>query len=665
MIVYDDSTSEDNGEPAVLAVQEIDLEDQIHARRVVVDTQLDLSQFDVADGDSISYAIRVSDSRLASFESGQEQFPQTAGADAPAGSTDQPPAGSASAAESMQEPSTQTTSELARSSAGEPPTEGSAERGDAQPMEGMDPNMLGARPAAESLAATDSNRPIDGIDPVAGPLVAGPRPPVAARRNRGGADLQEQMRPFAADLQELGVDLTEASSESARQRLVVDASLRAFGNRNFAMLREKISRKFDQLAMPLTKGEFELAKVRDELGQAERLSAQHLGRLRAVDVDLEDTELLIGEMHRLTNGTPYYFVGKGVVVIGVADVSPARDSLVAALQARGSTGPEEVASVSERIADARESLDALRERFDAVAREHELAESIERVRKLFGDYVANATKLMRDARNLDPLQYRMDIEGYDEEYRKRLAEVLALRREMLAELSRMLSNDPRLLRRFMALGERRRSSLREELMRLARWQAELAAELQAWRQFPQESQLREVWAVVTERRLSAVAQLDQAIGLVVQRINTRLPLEVKLEDAAAAKLLSAAKQASASGQTMLASVRSTGNDSGLTAHQAAQQAYRDLEELGAYVAAFAEEHGDPAAGFAANRTDEIDGLLAGTADWVEQTELFERREYHALAGPDQSRIALQDRTARRRSIGCRSGSGRLLRGGHS
>jgi hypothetical protein len=68
----------------------------------------------------------------------------------------------------------------------------------------------------------------------------------------------------------------------------------------------------------------------------------------------------------------------------------------------------------------------------------------------------------------------------DQEYLDRYAEVLTMRREMLAEFGRILGDDPRLLARYLDLVKRRRSSLRDQLSELAKWQKETFGELSGW-----------------------------------------------------------------------------------------------------------------------------------------------------------------------------------------
>lgn len=63
LVIYDEAEKDENGEAKILAVQEIDLDEQQLARHVMGKTQLDLKELGVEEGRNISYAIRVSDNR--------------------------------------------------------------------------------------------------------------------------------------------------------------------------------------------------------------------------------------------------------------------------------------------------------------------------------------------------------------------------------------------------------------------------------------------------------------------------------------------------------------------------------------------------------------------------------------------------------------------------
>lgn len=61
LIVYDESMTENGGEPRILHVEPIELGDQKNARHIMGETQLDLKKLGLEEGTQISYAIRVAD----------------------------------------------------------------------------------------------------------------------------------------------------------------------------------------------------------------------------------------------------------------------------------------------------------------------------------------------------------------------------------------------------------------------------------------------------------------------------------------------------------------------------------------------------------------------------------------------------------------------------
>jgi hypothetical protein len=72
LVVYEES-SIDGDPPAILGVEDVPLGDQENAAHVLATAKLDLSNYDLRDGASISYAIRVSDNRVAMLGNNPKQ----------------------------------------------------------------------------------------------------------------------------------------------------------------------------------------------------------------------------------------------------------------------------------------------------------------------------------------------------------------------------------------------------------------------------------------------------------------------------------------------------------------------------------------------------------------------------------------------------------------
>src|SRR5690606_6876921 len=147
-----------------------------------------------------------------------------------------------------------------------------------------------------------------------------------------------------------------------------------------------------------------------------------------------------------------------------------------------------------------------------------LAKGLEEAVKIYEVYVEKTHRLMREARqNINPLKRKMAIIEVDQEYLDRYAEVLTLRREMMAELARLLADDPRLLARYLDLTRRRRSSLRDQLTELADRQDDLTNEVLGWLEVGQ-SQQDVLWQVVAELRLQAATPLARDAAEVAEGI---------------------------------------------------------------------------------------------------------------------------------------------------
>ena len=683
LVVYDDSVLDVDGNPAILEVRPIPLEDQRLARRVELTTRLDLTELGVADGSSISFAIRVADNRVLAAADETEGAIYPLGGIAQAGNGNST-AGLAPAAATSSQTDEGKPAETAQGSTARDPT--AVDPAPTTTPEGAGVPSVEQSPAngetpSDSITSEATDKPADAGDGSGAdkdsaadgqtvppsrsnsrstgendnaPATSGKRPgssdsrPVAEesppatetrRPTVGDPTTKQGSTPTNATSISGRIDLAEASSESKRRRLVIDASFRSFGGRDFGPLRAKIGAQLKQIEEALIHAESRLDTVRLDLDETPRLLPPQQASLRGVDVDLEGTELAIGDLRRITAGTPYTFVGLKLVDIGLAHISPARDTVVMATQMAGIDASDRVASAWHDVSRALELLGGLQERYALIAQEHLLAESVDRIRKMFEIYVANAIRLVGDSRrDLNPLTRKMAELDYDEAYLQRLSEVMEMREELMAELAKMLANDPRLMRRFLEMNRRRQSSLRDDLSKLAHRQAELAAELVTWQENQDLPTASAVWNLLVGRRVDDTEYLQREVATVSERISAQMPLTVDLEGDSARKLIESADQAAVRARSMWAGLRNRGRGSSTSPEEAARDAYRAMDALHAQVAQFALDHGEEAAAFTENRRLEIEALLPQLDDWVRQAEHLAKREYHAVAEPDQARL---------------------------
>ena len=208
---------------------------------------------------------------------------------------------------------------------------------------------------------------------------------------------------------------------------------------------------------------------------------------------------------------------------------------------------------------ARQLVAELRGQYERTRREFQLAESVEKVKKMYQVYLENSQALLQ-MQDSDPTRYARKMAQFelDDEYLKRLKEVLEMRRDMQAELARILAEDPRLLRRFMDSLRYRSNNLREELAGIVAEQADLNREVRAWA-LVDDADRPKIAKILLLKQVQDASKIATAAGELQSRYQTWLPLdrESKDEDLAAAtktiqEMATAASELNATAQKFVA-----------------------------------------------------------------------------------------------------------------
>ena len=200
-------------------------------------------------------------------------------------------------------------------------------------------------------------------------------------------------------------------------------------------------------------------------GESERQSMS-----RAIEY-LEQSGNAVDELTSRTNGTPYAFVGLQISDIALTNIDPARSDALAALKTNSDGRDILIDNSRIQVQRALARLEALTQKFERERREQLLAEKIQEFQKVYRVYVENTlAKLQAQRKRINRIK-REGVEfDLDEEYLKRLQEILEMRRELEAELARILSEDPRLLKRFSQSSRGQADNLRDQFSLLARRQ---------------------------------------------------------------------------------------------------------------------------------------------------------------------------------------------------
>jgi hypothetical protein len=466
------------------------------------------------------------------------------------------------------------------------------------------------------------------------------------------------------------------SGSSQRMRLKVDQWAGSFEGQQRAKLEMAIEPELEALDQKLAKAQ------RTSRGVLDGLEADH-NWLPAYDRDLASTQQLVadgkGIIDKLvaqSKDTPYAFIGLQVADLGVAHLEPARASFFSAIQSKGDNRTGSVRDGWQHLGRARQLLADLRGQFERSKRDFQLAEAVERAKKMYQVYVENSQALLDTYEN-DPSRYNRKMAEFelDEEYLKRLKEVLKMRQELQAELARILGDDPRLLRRYMDNIRAKSNNLREQLADLSAKQDGLNREVRAWAAFA-EADRPPMAKLLLLQNLQEASKIATSAGELQDRYQSWLPLQKESKDStlatvskqiqetatAAVELKSRAENYIATEQNAAAAPSTpppaptaeataeaakppaaVGNGQALD-HIIAQSEilYGQLGRLEVSLRQLAsrEDNADVAT-FAGNRLTQTRRLIADSSAWIRQIKAHKAGSYTGAAEVTQYRLAMK------------------------
>jgi hypothetical protein len=469
------------------------------------------------------------------------------------------------------------------------------------------------------------------------------------------------------------------SSSSNRMRLTVDKWAGSFAGQQRAKLEMAIGPELEALDKALEKGQKTARGVLDELAADKQWRGTHDRDVGSAARSTAEALEIIKKLQDRSKDTPYAFIGLQVTDIGLAHIEPARSGFWKALESEGDDRVTRVQDAWQHLGQARQLVAELRGQYERARREFQLAESVEKVKKMYQVFIENSQALLA-MQDSDPTRYNRKMAEFelDEEYLKRLQEVLEMRRDLQAELARILAEDPRLLRRFMDALRYRSNNLREELAELVADQNDLNREVRAWT-LVEDADRPRIAKILMLRQVQDAAKIATAAGELQSRYQTWLPLDRESKDAdlaaatktmqematAASELNAAAQKfvtdsqrvtvaappqaespdAAADAAAATPTAAATIPDPALAADELladAQALYEQLNKLEVALRQMAaREEGAETAVFAGNRLVDTRRLIADTSAWVRQLRAHAAGNYTSAAEVDQYRLAMK------------------------
>jgi hypothetical protein len=372
--------------------------------------------------------------------------------------------------------------------------------------------------------------------------------------------------------------------------------------------------------------------------------ADRTKQFQNLDTLLGDVETMIANLRKETRDEQFAFVGLQMVDIGRSHVTPARERVFIAIREPQTIGDLNPRGALQQVIRARELLDSLLKRYDRVESERKLANALQEAVKFYEIYIEKTQQLLREAQqNRNPLERKMAVLELDQDYLDRYAEVLRLRRDMMAEFGRFLADDPRLLARYLELIKRRRTSLRDQLSERAEQQAEISTELNSWLSAGA-GQQQDLWLLAVELRMQSSTLLAKDAAELSERIEKQLPLALEARQGSPLRIVDLGHQVAETARSISLAARrqirqpANGADLRPQAESLAgmlEELDTRLDELG-----FQHEREADVTGYVTSRLLESRAVANQADEWVQIALHVHGRQFHRLVEVDQRRLAV-------------------------
>lgn len=458
------------------------------------------------------------------------------------------------------------------------------------------------------------------------------------------------------------LDIAQVGS-SGRQQLKIDQWAGSFEGQRREKIALAIAPVLEELDAHLERAENHTHGLVQHLEKSTPWQSEQDRRVGLADAALEEAQKVIGQLDRQAADTPYSFISLQLIDVDQVNISPARDELWTTLQSDDAR-LEHLRGAWQHIGRARERLAGLVQQFQRIRREHQLADRLQTVQKMYQVYLEDAYRLLQnDPARINNYERDMAVFDLDEEYLARLREVLEMRRELMAELSRILSEDPRLLRRFMDRFVDQQDTLRDQLTLQAERQQRLERELRAWMRVD-EARRPALAGAITRLRLAEAGEISELASRLNERFMAWLPLDLEVRDgdllrardmanevAASARELvaqaasyrppsAAPKQGDAAAESSAGADQSAGKLAAISAQ--GRKVYDQLNKFEAALRGVSLRSQHPEiATHVTNRLTESRELVERISGWVRKVEELSTGQYHRAAAIDQHQLATE------------------------
>ncbi len=597
------TSGEGKNEKEVLAVP-IPLGSQQDSKSVSGKVALDLKPLALKQGAQLHYEIRVSDTRQASAAAqiaSEVSNNRTAGIARRSASSTQPAASSSRESnENAASPGTQPEGKVASSTTTQPDA-ADQQQATTQPSHENGRGQAASSPkSATSRPEEDSNSP--------------PSNNMTTRRL-----------------------LKPTPSASQKQRIVIDRWAGSFAGQARQKLQIAVDGYLKRLDAALADAQSEIDRLRRPTPAAQKKDEDQTSGLAKARGHLAEAERAVADLRKESRDTPYAFVGLQLHNIAATHVTPARNLLTSA-----TTRPAGDAALQQdfdgawyHVTRARELLADLTRKYEAVKREEKLTDAVEHIAKMHQIFVEDMYALLKSCKpSLNPRKNKMlEVpDGFAEQMQQSLEGL----KQVMGELSKVLAEDPELLRRYLASRLQESTTLRDQVTLLAQRQKRVHEHVSAASTQPADMFALAPAGYVTEQveqqneLARSIAQLHDSMVTWMPRQSGRARKSLSEAEAAAAEAARLAHDVSAS--------ISAGKlpDAIATAEQAVTRL--NAIHMAVFDAGSGSQPDSELSVFAAHRLSEVQKMIAGQNVMIQKLEAVSDNKYPAALGRDLSQL---------------------------
>ena len=432
----DDQNTNPSG-PKELKTIPIPLGDQAGAKNVRTQAELSLKDFQLKHGQQLTYAIRVYDTK----NTVTTQVTSSEASASKAASQNAQPASPGSQLASSDSQRQQLQDQESRPE--------DAQQGDAAEKKASEPSLAGGN---QWKPKESGNKPTDKKE--GGETTGAPRPEFNMAKHQ--------------------LDTPGQCSSCTPRRIHIDEWAGSYTSKVLDKLQLQIDPVLTALKQILTQARDELKPVQLRQKSEQEWEQKDSEHVRRTDELLSNAEQHVRNLTDKSSGTPYAFIGLQLQDIQQLHVHAARDLLNDVTLLDVPCTSDNVAAATVHIQRAIELLEKLTQQYEAVKLNQKLADTMLRIRKMHQIFLTGTFAMLKSQKpNMNPKQRAFMELDLSDEYLKQLQALLKKKLEIQAELAKLLSQDPRLLERFMARSRLEATTLRDQLTLLNRRQQRL------------------------------------------------------------------------------------------------------------------------------------------------------------------------------------------------